>query len=86
METKRIFLVAIIRFHENSAESILHENLLLSGSEGTMRASDTAGGRRAAVVRGVIYRVIYSTTRTLFTYRPISDLGESRRSEQMVDG
>ena len=55
--------------------------LLLSASEGTMRASDTAGGRRAAVARGVIYRVIYSTTRTLFTSRPISDLGESRGSE-----
>jgi hypothetical protein len=51
-----------------------------------MRASDTAEGRRAAVARGVIYRVIYGTTKTPFAYRPISDLGESRRSEQMVDG
>ena len=60
--------------------------MLLSASEGTMRASDTAEGRRAAVARGVIYRVIYTVRRGLFTYRPISDLGESRRSEQMVDG
>jgi len=51
-----------------------------------MRASDTAEGRRAAVARGVIYRVIYGTTKTPFAYRPISDLGESRRSEQMADG
>jgi hypothetical protein len=60
--------------------------VLLSASEGTMRASDTAEGRRAAVARGVIYRVIYGTTKTPFAYRPISDLGESRRSEQMADG
>jgi len=62
--------------------------MLLSASGGTTRASDTVRGRRAAVARGVIYRVIYitSTTRTFFTYRPISDLGESRRYEQMVDG
>ena len=51
-----------------------------------MRASDTAEGRRAAVARGVICRVIYGTTKTPFAYRPISDLGESRRSEQMADG
>ena len=51
-----------------------------------MRASDTAGGGKAAVVRGVIYGVVCNTMRILLTYGPISDLGEFRRTEQVADG
>ena len=44
------------------------------------------GGRRAAVARGVVCRVICNTTRILHTRGPIRDLGGCPRTEQSADG